>query len=44
VTPAAIEPPIRDRTLTVNGVSKAYAMTGRRITDAAGKLRLREFA
>jgi aspartate aminotransferase len=31
VTPAAIEPALRERTLTVNGVSKAYAMTGWRI-------------
>ena len=30
-TPAAVLPSLRDRTLTVNGVSKAYAMTGWRI-------------
>lgn len=36
VTPAAIEPSLRDRTLTVNGVSKAYAMTGWRIGYAGG--------
>ncbi|WP_246775063.1 pyridoxal phosphate-dependent aminotransferase [Bradyrhizobium diazoefficiens] len=36
VTPAAIEPSLRDRTLTVNGVSKAYAMTGWRIGFAGG--------
>lgn len=36
VTPAAIEPSLRDRTLTINGVSKAYAMTGWRIGFAAG--------
>ena len=31
VTPAQVEPGLRDRTLTVNGVSKAYAMTGWRL-------------
>ncbi len=31
VTVAQIEPRLRDRTLTLNGVSKAYAMTGWRI-------------
>jgi len=36
VTPAALEPGLRDRILTVNGVSKAYAMTGWRIGYAAG--------
>lgn len=36
VTPAAIEPRIRHRILTVNGVSKAYAMTGWRIGYAGG--------
>lgn len=36
VTPAAIEPSLRDRILTVNGVSKAYAMTGWRIGYAGG--------
>lgn len=35
-TPAQIEPGLIDRTLTVNGVSKAYAMTGWRIGYAAG--------
>ncbi|MCK1663534.1 pyridoxal phosphate-dependent aminotransferase [Bradyrhizobium sp. 153] len=35
-TPAAIEPSLRDRILTVNGVSKAYAMTGWRIGYAGG--------
>ena len=35
-TPAQIEPRLNDRTLTVNGVSKAYAMTGWRIGYAAG--------
>lgn len=36
VTPAEVEPGLYDRTLTVNGVSKAYAMTGWRIGYAAG--------
>jgi len=36
VTPAAVEPRLRNRTLTVNGVSKAYAMTGWRIGYAGG--------
>jgi len=36
VTPAALEPALRDRILTVNGVSKAYAMTGWRIGYGAG--------
>lgn len=35
-TPAEIEPKLYDRTLTVNGVSKAYAMTGWRIGYAGG--------
>jgi aspartate aminotransferase len=35
-TPAQVEPGLYDRTLTVNGVSKAYAMTGWRIGYAAG--------
>ena len=35
-TPAGVEPGLRDRTLTVNGVSKAYAMTGWRIGYAGG--------
>ncbi len=35
-TPAQVEPRLRERTLTVNGVSKAYAMTGWRIGYAAG--------
>ncbi|SHI59218.1 pyridoxal phosphate-dependent aminotransferase [Wenxinia saemankumensis] len=35
-TPAEVEPGLMDRTLTVNGVSKAYAMTGWRIGYAAG--------
>ncbi len=36
VTPAQVEPALMDRTLTMNGVSKAYAMTGWRIGYAAG--------
>lgn len=35
-TVAQVEPKLYDRTLTVNGVSKAYAMTGWRIGYAAG--------
>ena len=35
-TPAQIEPRLMDRTLTVNGVSKAYCMTGWRIGYAGG--------
>ena len=35
-TPAQVELALYDRTLTVNGVSKAYAMTGWRIGYAAG--------
>lgn len=31
VTPAQVEPRLKDRVLTMNGVSKAYAMTGWRI-------------
>ncbi|MBE2276368.1 MAG: pyridoxal phosphate-dependent aminotransferase [Rhodobacteraceae bacterium] len=40
VTPAQIEPGLYDRTLTCNGVSKAYAMTGWRIGYAAGPVAL----
>ncbi len=36
VTPAQVEPLLKDRTLTINGVSKAYAMTGWRIGYAGG--------
>jgi aspartate aminotransferase len=35
-TPAEIEPELKPRTLTINGVSKAYAMTGWRIGYAGG--------
>lgn len=40
VTPAQVEPALYDRTLTMNGVSKAYAMTGWRIGYAAGPVEL----
>lgn len=40
VTPAQVEPALYDRTLTMNGVSKAYAMTGWRIGYAAGPEKL----
>ena len=36
VTPAEVEPKLYDRTLTINGVSKSYAMTGWRIGYAGG--------
>ncbi|MGJ8625713.1 MAG: pyridoxal phosphate-dependent aminotransferase [Sulfitobacter sp.] len=39
-TPAEVEPALYDRTLTTNGVSKAYAMTGWRIGYAAGPEKL----
>jgi len=35
-TPAQIEPKLKDRTLTLNGVSKAYSMTGWRIGYGGG--------
>jgi len=35
-TIAEVEPRLKDRTLTMNGVSKAYSMTGWRIGYAAG--------
>ena len=35
-TPAQVEPGLYDRTLTVNGVAKAYAMTGWRMGYAGG--------
>lgn len=40
MTPAQVEPKLYDRTLTMNGVSKAYSMTGWRIGYAAGPLEL----
>ncbi|MDF1792639.1 MAG: pyridoxal phosphate-dependent aminotransferase [Thalassobaculaceae bacterium] len=39
-TPAQVEPGLYDRTLTVNGVSKAYCMTGWRIGFAGGPANL----
>ncbi|HVZ09720.1 pyridoxal phosphate-dependent aminotransferase [Rhodopila sp.] len=39
-TIVAVEPTLRDRTLTVHGVSKAYAMTGWRIGFAGGPVQL----
>ncbi|MEO0637730.1 MAG: pyridoxal phosphate-dependent aminotransferase [Pseudomonadota bacterium] len=39
-TMAQVEPTLKERTLTMNGVSKAYAMTGWRIGYAAGPLEL----
>lgn len=40
VSPAQVEPKLYDRTLTMNGVSKAYAMTGWRIGYACGPVEL----
>jgi aspartate aminotransferase len=40
VTPVEVEPGLYDRTLTVNGVSKAYAMTGWRIGFGGGPAEL----
>ncbi|MES2186289.1 MAG: pyridoxal phosphate-dependent aminotransferase [Pseudomonadota bacterium] len=40
VTPAQVEPALKERTLTINGVSKAYAMTGWRIGYGAGPAEL----
>jgi len=39
-TPVQVEPALKARTLTMNGVSKAYAMTGWRIGYAAGPAEL----
>ena len=39
-TPAEVEPRLYDRTLTTNGVSKSYAMTGWRIGYAGGPVHL----
>ncbi len=39
-SPAQVEPGLYDRTLTCNGVSKAYAMTGWRIGYAGGPVHL----
>jgi len=40
VTPAQVEPGLKERTLTMNGVSKSYAMTGWRIGYGAGPVEL----
>jgi aspartate aminotransferase len=39
-TPAEVEPKLFDRTLTVNGMSKAFCMTGWRIGYAAGPIEI----
>jgi aspartate aminotransferase len=39
-TPAQVEPKLYPRTLTINGVSKAYCMTGWRIGYAGGPIEL----
>ncbi len=39
-TPAAVTPELASRTLTINGVSKAYAMTGWRVGFGAGPVEL----
>jgi aspartate aminotransferase len=39
-TPAEVEPELFERTLTINGVSKAYCMTGWRIGYAGGPVEL----
>jgi aspartate aminotransferase len=39
-TPAQVEPKLYERTLTINGVSKAYCMTGWRIGYAGGPVEL----
>ncbi|AFX99538.1 aminotransferase class I and II family protein [Candidatus Endolissoclinum faulkneri L2] len=39
-TPVQVEPGIYDRTLTINGMSKAYCMTGWRIGYAGGPVNL----
>jgi len=39
-TPAQVEPALADRTLTLNGLSKTYCMTGWRVGYAAGPLDL----
>ena len=41
-TPAQVEPRLYDRTLTMNGLSKAYCMTGWRLGYAAGPVKLIE--
>ena len=39
-TPVEVEPKLKDRTLTINGVSKAYSMTGWRVGYAGGPKQL----
>ncbi len=39
-TPVELEPALKDRTLTLNGVSKAYSMTGWRLGYGAGPVEL----
>src|SRR6185295_2533685 len=39
-TPVQVEPRLKSRTLTINGVSKAYSMTGWRIGYAGGPAEL----
>ncbi|MDG1995999.1 MAG: pyridoxal phosphate-dependent aminotransferase [Emcibacteraceae bacterium] len=39
-TPVAVEPKLKNRALTMNGVAKAYAMTGWRIGYAGGPVEL----
>ena len=39
-TPAAVTPALASRTLTINGVSKAYAMTGWRVGFGGGPVEL----
>ncbi|MBT5185605.1 MAG: pyridoxal phosphate-dependent aminotransferase [Kordiimonadaceae bacterium] len=39
-TPVSVEPKLKNRTLTMNGVAKAYAMTGWRIGYAGGPVEL----
>ena len=39
-TPVAVEPKLKNRTLTMNGVAKGYAMTGWRIGFAGGPVEL----
>jgi len=40
VTPAQVEPGLYDRTLTMNGLSKSYSMTGWRLGYCAGPMEL----
>src|SRR5699024_9686706 len=40
VSMAAISPELKERTITINGVSKTYSMTGWRIGYAAGDARI----